>query len=95
MSDVAGESLILRDDSDRYYLVARELLEQCRLPPAEAAELAQQLAEVEVSGYLQSGAAGVAALGLPGVLTTVGVAPRDIATGQATGKRQWGGVRIA
>ncbi len=100
MSTDATEVLLLRDDHGQYYVLSRELLEQNRVPEDQVAGLEQQLTGGDVHGYLSPNAAVVPGDNLSLTFTTVGVgfvtpSPRDVATGQATGRRQWTPIRVA
>ncbi|HLZ69493.1 MAG TPA: hypothetical protein VKV26_06215 [Dehalococcoidia bacterium] len=93
MGDDHVEALLLRDDRGQAYLVPRALLEQCRLSAQQFAEMEQETVSDEVGGYL-FGAAGLGQA-VAGTFFTLGVvSPRDAATGQASGKRQWTPVHL-
>ena len=51
MNPDAVEALLLRDNQGQYYLISREILQQCRVPEDRVAVLEQQLGSNEVSGY--------------------------------------------
>lgn len=91
MTGETAEALILRDDHGEWYVVPQALLSECRVTAQELAALRRGIVEDEAAqGYM---------LALtPPVFSTVGVAavvaPRDAATGQATGRRQWTPIRI-
>jgi hypothetical protein len=88
------EALVLRDDQGRYDFVSRELVEQCRVPEEQVADLEQQLAGDDVRGYLSGNENPTESISFN--FTKINKiefgffvqAPRDIATGQASGKRQ-------
>jgi hypothetical protein len=87
----ATEALVLRDDRGHYYIVTPELLEQARVPDEQSADLERQFGG-DVHGYSLQAGEGFPELGLPLTFTTVGFAsvvqaPRDAASGQASGKR--------
>jgi hypothetical protein len=92
MDGETEEALLLRDDNGQYYLIPRDLLEGCRVAAQDLAQLAQQATGDEVRGYLLDGTGPSPA----STFTTIGFAsaPRDVATGQASGKRQWGPVHL-
>ena len=86
------EALVLRDDRGRYYFVSRELVEQCRVPEEQVADLEQQLSGDDVRGYLSGNENSTESISFNFTKIEFGFfaqAPRDIATGQASGKRQW------
>jgi len=100
MSTDATEVLLLRDDHGRYYVFSREQLEQSRVPDDQVPELEQQLTDGDVRGYLAATAPVMPGNNLSLTFTTVGVgsltpSPRDVATGQAAGRRQWTPIRVA
>lgn len=77
--------VILRDQEGIFYLLTPELLEQARASAEEQGELARAVEEQDTAGH----SAGVGAPFTLVGMTTAVQSPRDVATGQATGRRQF------
>jgi hypothetical protein len=86
------EVLVLRDPAGHWYMLPRDEAERWRLSDEQQAEIGQQLQQSDVVGYAAIGAPSLVAFGT--VAPAQVISPRDVATGQASGKRMHGAITI-